>query len=363
MNQKKVAIVHDALCIAGGAERVALRMLETFPEGEFFTSVYLPNNTYSDYKKKRINVLQNSHLIKTEKQFKLLYPYWLSQIQKLDFSSFDIVLSSSTYLAKFIKVPKEVKHISYIHAPFRLLWKPESYYSSSLPIPIYLLPLVKLFLPKLRYWDKERTEMLPSIVTNSNNMQNEILKVYGRKSLVLYPPIDVNSFPNLQDTSDYYIAIGRLISHKRFDIVIEACNKLQRRLVIIGDGPERIALEKKAGPTISFLGRVDDLILRDVLSKARALIFPSNEDFGIVPLEAQACGVPVIAFGLGGVLETVSEYISGIFFKEQSAQAVMEKIIEFERLNFSPTQIRSQVERFDVKYFMRSLRELVGINC
>lgn len=362
MISKRVAIVHDALCVAGGAERVALWMLEAFPEAKFFTSVYLPNNTFAGFMTKSINALPNSGFVKSEKQFKLSYLYWLSQIQKIDFSNFDLVLSSSTYLAKYIKVPKGVKHISYLHAPFRLLWKPNSYYSSSLPIPIFLMPLIKLLLPRLRSWDKQKTGLLQTIVTNSQNMQREISNVYDRDSSIIYPPVDIDAYPVQEKIDDYYIIVGRQISHKKFDIVIEACNRLNKHLVVVGDGPERISLQKIAGPTISFLGRLSDTELKEVLSKSRALIFPSHEDFGIVPVEAQACGVPVIAYGEGGALETVNEYVSGVFFKEQTAHSLMEKIVEFEKLQFSSHKIRSGVEKFDITHFISALQNLANLN-
>lgn len=356
---RKVAIVHDALCVAGGAERVVLWMSEAYPEAPIYTSVYLPDQTFPEFKGKEIHTLPFSNLVKNEKQFKLLLPLWLLEIRKWKFREFERVLSSSTYLAKYIHPGREVKHRAYVYAPFRFLWKPESYSADSVPTSGCMTRLIKLFLPILRNWDKRATQQIPFIATSCQNMVREIEKNYQMPSVVVFPPISIKDYPVASAYGDYFLTVSRLISHKRVDVAIDACNRLKQKLIVVGDGPERESLEKRAGDTIQFVGRIPDDELRQLYVHSRALIFPSHEDYGIVPLESQACGVPVIAFGKGGALETIREGETGVFFAEQTADSLIDAIKVFETKTFSPAQIRSWAGNFDRENFIKELKRFV----
>lgn len=355
----RIAIVHDALCVSGGAERMVVWMAKAFPQAPVFTSVYLPENTFADFKNLDVRTLPFAGLVKTERQFKLLYPLWYSLIQRNDFSDFDVVLSSSTYLAKFIRPAESVRHVCYLYAPFRLLWKPESYSAESLPTRGVATSLVKWVLPLLRRLDLKRTRAIPKLATTCRNMADEIKKVYEKTAEVIYPPVEIPQDVMTEKRGDYYLSVSRLISHKRVDLAVKACARLGRQLVVVGDGPEKERLSRSAGNTIRFAGRVSDEELHQLYRGARGLIFPSYEDYGIVPLEAQAWGVPVIAFGKGGVLETIREGISGVFFERQDEESLIEGISRFESTRFDVDQIRNWVSGFNVENFTAKLRHFV----
>jgi len=355
----RIAIVHDALCVSGGAERMVLWLAKAFPQAPVYTSVYLQANTFEGFKALQVNTLPFSRLVKSERQFKLLYPLWYALIQREDFSNFDAVLSSSTYLAKFIRPTSTVRHACYLYAPFRLLWKPESYTPESLPIRGPATSLVKWVTPLLRRWDLKRTREIPKLATTCRNMANEIHKVYNIQAQVIYPPVEIPPQMAIENEGEYYLSVSRLISHKRVDLAVKACTRLGRRLVVVGDGPERARLEQMAGPTIRFVGRVSDEEVQRLFSRARGLIFPSYEDYGIVPLEAQAWGVPVIAFGKGGVLDTVKEDVSGVFFEHQEEDSLVEALRRFENTDFDVRLIREWVADFNVESFNTKIRQFV----
>lgn len=355
----KIAIVHDALCVPGGAERFVLWLAKAFPDAPIFTSIYLPEATFPEYQKLNVIPLRFDPAIKTERQFKLLYPLWLWQIQRMNFSKFDVVLSSSTYLAKFIRPTGNTKHFGYLYAPFRLLWRPESYSPQSLPTPGFTAPFVKQLVPFFRKWDIKNTQKLYKVATSCQNIATQIENIYGIKSTVINPPVSVSDFSLPKTKGEYYLTVSRLVSHKRIDIAIEACNQLNRPLIVAGDGPERQALENIAGETVKFVGRVDDTQLRDLYQNAKALLFPSYEDYGIVPLEAQASGIPVLAYGNGGALETIQENETGLFFSDQNTNALVDCILKFETLDFDPVRIREWAKRFDGAKFIETIRAFV----
>ena len=254
----RIAIIHDALCVAGGAERVLLWMSKAYPDAPIYTSVYLPDQTFPEFKQKNIHTLPFSKLTKSEKQFKLLYPLWfLEQIQE-KFRGFDTVLTSSTYLAKYIQPANGVNHKAYIYAPFRFLWKPDSYTPESIPTSKWATAIAKKMFPILKKWDQRITSRIPSIATSCLNMVNEIERVYQKPSVVIYPPIPIQTFPFSSSHGDYFLTVSRLISHKRVDIAILACNRLKKKLIVVGDGPEMNRLKELSEDTIYFAGKVTD---------------------------------------------------------------------------------------------------------
>jgi glycosyltransferase involved in cell wall biosynthesis len=356
----RIVIVHDALCVAGGAERMSFWMAKAFPGSPIFTSVYLPSQTFSEFQTLDVRTLPLARFIRTERQFKLLYPFWLFELRRIQFAEYDQVLSSSTYLAKFIRPGSEVDHKAYLHAPFRLLWKPESYSEQSLPIPRIVTPLLKALLPSLRVWDKKNTQKIGNIATNSLNTAGEIKRFYQKSAQVIHPPVPLADYPLADTPGDYFLTVSRLISHKRVDLAIEACNRLKLELLVVGEGPERLHLEQLAGKTIHFKGRVSDKELKRYYLNSKALIFPSHEDFGIVPLESQACGRPVIAYRKGGVLETVKEGESGLFFQYQTVESIVAALKTFQGMDFSPDQIRKWTGPFDVGIFYDEIRKFVN---
>ncbi len=347
----KIAIVHDALVVPAGSERVALYLSNIFPNAPIYTSVYLPNNTYPEFRHKKILTLPLSKMIKTEKQFKELLPWWYLGFNLLDLSQYDLIITSSNFLAKFINPPSSVTHICYLHNPIRFLWKPNVYSSQSVPYGQTGILINRLLLPILRKIDINKTRKIKYIITNSKNIASQILNNYQVIADVIYPPVDTDVYSVSNSPGDYYLYAGRLISHKRVDLAIKACNTLNRRLIIAGDGFERNTLERIAGDSIQFFGRVTDIQLRELYTNCKALIFPSEEDFGLVPVEAQASGRPVIAYRAGGVLETVVENRTGVFFDYQNEESIIEAILRFEKMKFRQSSILHNAARFGIKKF------------
>jgi glycosyltransferase involved in cell wall biosynthesis len=356
---KKIAIVHDALVVPGGTEKVVLHLSRIFPQAPIYTSVYLPGNTFPDFCEKKVVALPSFFRVKNERQFKALFPWWYLGFTRLDLSGFDLVISSANYLAKFIRPPGNTAHVSYIQNPFRFLWKPETYSPSSLPYSRPVIAAIRLLFPLLRSMDVRATRRIKNVVANSRNMGNQIEKVYGLKAEIIYPPVDVDQFELSTGPGDYYLCAGRLISHKRVDLAIQACNLLHRKLLIAGDGLERPRLEQLGGEDVRILGRVSDARLKQLYANCRGLIFPSDEDFGMVPVEAQASGRPVIAYRSGGALETVIEFETGIFFSEQNVDSLAEAMVRFEGLEFDPQRIRQNAMQFDHHQFENKFRDYV----
>lgn len=358
-SQKRIAIVHDALVVHAGSEKVALHLSNTFPDAPIYTSAYLPENTFPEFKTRNVITLPFASIVRSERHFKQLFLLWYFEFNRLDLSGYDVVISSANYLAKFINPPPATEHICYLHNAFRFLWKRAVYSDQSLPYSRFTLSMINPLLPLLRRIDAARTRRLRHVVTNSQNMAGHLQAVYGLTPKVVYPPVPVESYWVADAPQDYYLYAGRLISHKRVDIVIQACRRLNRRLIVAGDGLERAALEKLAGGAVTFTGKVSDAELKRLYANCRALIFPSNEDFGIVPVEAQAAGRPVIALRAGGALETVVESETGLFFNEQTVDSLCEAIQCFEQAAFDPLKIRQNAMRFDESHFAEQMRALV----
>lgn len=358
MNEK-IAIVHDALVVAGGAERFALTLSQIFPDAALYTSAYLSEKTISGFKTKKIKTLPGASLVRNENQFKRLFPLWILGFRRLDLSDFDIVLSSSTYAAKFIKTKKNSIHICYMHSPFRFLWKRDSYSPDSVPFKKPIMWLIDLLIPILRKIDLHYTRQITQIVANSQHMADFINQVYKRDAMIIYPPVDINQYHVSSTRKDYYLFVGRLLSYKRADLAIKACQQFKRKLIIIGEGPEMDSLRKMAGPETLFLGKVSDEVLMQHYSEAKGLIFPGIEDFGLTPVEAQASGCPVIAMKAGGALETVVESETGVFFESQTVDALVTALSKFETIDFKANRIRQNALKFDVSVFSSKMIALV----
>jgi len=348
-----IAILHDALVVPAGSERVALNISDLFPEAPIFTSAYLPEDTFPEFKKRNIHTLPFAKLVKKERQFKKLYPLWLAELALLDLSKFDLVISSANYLAKFIRLPAQTTHVCYLHNPIRFLWKSQVYSKESLPLGAFSQPVIRTLLPLLQRYDIKKTQKINHLITNSKNIASQIEQIYHRQAEVIYPPVDVKSYYISNTPGDYYLYAGRLISHKRADIVINACKKLNRKLIVAGDGLEREKLQALAGPDVIFTGRVTDQEMRHLYANCRALLFPSDDDFGLIPVEVQASSRPVIAYRSGGALETVIEGETGLFFDEQSESSLIEAIQRFETMTFRSERIRENAMNFDTSIFRK----------
>ena len=359
----KVAIVHDWLTNLGGAERVVEVMHKAYPEAPIYTSVYNPKNLkLFEGADVRPSFLQHWPLAKRKHQ---LYPTLRARaFESFDFSGYDVVISSSSAEAKGVITPTETYHISYIHTPTRYYW---SNYDEYLARPGYgpLNPLVRLALPrlvgKMRHWDYAAAQRPDMLLANSKTVQDRIKRYYKRDSLVVYPPVDLERFGTEGPTDgDFYLVVSRLVPYKRVDLAVEACTELGKKLVVIGDGPEMNKLRKSAGPTIQFKGFLTDAHTREQYLACKAFIFPANEDFGITPLEAMACGKPVIYLNQGGASETVVDGKTGVGFANQSIDDLVGAIKRFEKMQIEASDCVVRAKHFGGEQrFIDELRQLV----
>ena len=357
LENMNIALVHDWLTNVAGAEKVLLVLKEIFPKAPIYTSVFDSKKAKPFTKFDiRTSYLNNWPFFKSQRE--LLVPYSPGAFENFDLSSFDLVISNTTFAAKGVITKPDSVHICYCHTPARYLWEPELDPRSDKG---YLSGLRKRTAHKLRIWDKVASDRPDYYFANSKYISKRIKKYYGRDSIVIYPPVDVDQFvPGDQEkVQDYYLFVSRLIGYKKCDIVIRAFNKLGLPLKIIGSGPEKKYLQKIAKDNIEFLGFLDDVELKKYYSQAKAFIFAAEEDFGIVPVEAMASGRPVIAYGRGGATETVVEGKTGLFFSQQTAESLINTVKKFDSKKFDSKIIRQQAEKFSTERFKKEFREEV----
>jgi len=357
----KVALVHEFLTQFGGAERVLLALKELYPDAPIYTLVYNSNKVGKWFGKYDIRVswLQKLSFAKTKYRWYLTLMPWA--IQSFDFSGYDLVISDSSAFAKGIITKPPTLHISYIHTPTRYLWQDEQFYRET-AVPKLLQPLLKLVTPSLRQWDYKAAQRPDFLVSNSKTVADRVRKYYKRNSEVIYPFIKADKFKIARKPKNYFLTAGRIVPYKRYDIVIEAFKKLELPLVIAGTGwgikniKNQIS-KIKNNSNIKLLGQVSDKQLAKLYRECQALIFPALEDFGIVPLEAMASGRPVIAFRAGGATETIIEGKTGLFFDEQTPEAVIAAVKKFNGLTFkwNPRQIRGHALKYDKSVFKEKL--------
>ena len=351
--EMKIAIVHDWLTNMGGAEQVVINFKKIYKEAPIYTTFYTPENLDEELKNIEVNTsfLQKRKSVINHKKY---YPLMPLAFENFNLNEYDIVLSSSSCCAKGVLTKPECKHICYCHTPMRYAWdQRDEYLEGTKGIK---RKLIKILLHYMRIWDFVTANRVDYFIANSTEVQKRIKKHYGRESVVINPPVRCNLFTISENDEDYFLVLSRLVKYKRFDLAIKACNELGKRLIIIGDGPEKENLQKIAGENITFLGRQPDEVVKKYMSECKALIFPGKEDFGIVPVEAQACGRPVIAFGQGGVLDSVIPNKTGILFKEQTVESVKEAIEKFETMKFDKNEIRKHALEFDESIFQEKIR-------
>lgn len=355
----KIALVHDYLVQYGGAERVLEAFTELYPYAPIYTLIYDPEAMHGVFVGKRIytSFLQKSRFVrKHHRLFPALMPL---AIEEFDFSKYDVVLSDSSSYAKGIITRPETLHISYMHTPMRYAWDDCQKYTEDFGFPRLVKKLVPFFMNPIRLWDRVSADRVDRIVANSNFVAARIRKYYRKESIVIHPPVDVDRFAVAPAGKDYYLMVGRLIAYKRHDIAIEAFNRLKMPLKIIGRGPELERLKRLAGPTIEFLGRVDEAELPQYYAECRGFVFPQEEDFGIVAIEALASGRPLISYRGGDIPEHMEEGKMGVFFDEQTSESVIQAVERFEKMHFDPAYIRSRVLRFDKALFKAKMKDYI----
>lgn len=357
----KVAIVHDFLNQYGGAERVVEVFHEMFPEAPVFTSIYLSEKMPSAFRAMdiRTSFMQKfPFLHKHAKKYFLFYPL---AFRSFNLQDYDLILSSSSSYAKGIRTTQRSVHICYCHTPARFIWRYENYIEQE-NFPSIIKGLIKFFVKIfLKGWDLRANKGVDYFIANSHYIKGRIASAYARSSDVIYPPVTVDQFSVSQEVGDYFLVVSRLNTYKKIDIAIEAFNALGKPLYIVGDGPYRRYLQEIAKDNIHFMGKVSEQALLNYFSRCRAYILPGEEDFGITPVEAQACGRPVIAYGRGGVLETVIDGVSGVFFQDQTKESLIDGIHRFEFLigSLDPSKIRQHAEQFSVERFKHELMTFI----
>lgn len=357
----KIAFVHEYLNQFGGAERMLQVLCALYPEAPIYTLIYDRNATGRVFDDKVIHTsfLQKMPLAKKHhRAFPLLMPLAMEQF---DFSEYDTVISISASFAKGVLTKPGTRHICYCLTPPRFLWDDSQKFVEEFGYSRLVKKFLAPFITYLRMWDQEASRRVDDFWAISNFIKERIDKYYRRPSTVIYPPVNVGKF-HVSDSpaggrGDYFFMAGRLVSYKRFDLAIRVFNRLGLPLRIVGIGPEFNKLKKMAGKNIQFLDLVSDEQLAGLYAGSRALIFPQEEDFGIVPLESMASGKPVIAYRAGGVLETVVEGKTGLFFREMTEDSLAEAIRKFETTKFDPWECRRQAEKFNIEVFKKNILE------
>jgi glycosyltransferase involved in cell wall biosynthesis len=357
MHNIKVALVHDWLTGRRGGEKVLEVLAEQFPQAPIFTLFHLKGSQAEAIESREIRTSFLQNLPFLEKKYRYYLPLFPLAVELFDLGGFDLVISSSHCVAKGAIPSPDALHISYVHSPIRYAWNQYFAYFSPRQLSFFSRRVIPPVIHRLRVWDESSAARVDHFVANSKNVARRIRKYYRREADVIHPPADVSFFrpaPDLPKSPDFLI-VSALVPYKRIDLAIAAFNRSGEKLKIVGTGPDFGKLRKMARPNIAFLGQVSDEDLVALYRRARALILPGEEDFGIAAVEAQACGTPVLAFGGGGALETVLPGQTGLFFAELTASSLGAALEKFRGLKFNQTAIRAHAETFSRRAFQEKL--------
>ncbi|WP_022671152.1 glycosyltransferase family 4 protein [Hippea alviniae] len=359
----KFALIHDWLVTLAGAEKVLEAIYDIYPSA-IYTLVkddLALKETALEKAKIRASFIQKFPKSKTK--YRNYLPFFPLAIEQFDLSEYDVIISSSHAVAKGVLTNSNQLHICYCHTPIRYAWDLYHKYLNESGLSKGVKGFIaKLILHYIRIWDFTTSNRVDYFVANSNYVAKRIKKIYGKESVVIYPPVDVDKFELHTKKENFYLTASRMVPYKKIDLIVEAFSKIpERKLVVIGDGPDLEKIKKKAGKNIEILGYQPFEILKDYMQRAKAFVFAAEEDFGIVPVEAQACGTPVIAYGKGGATETVIDGKTGLFFKEQTVESLVEAIKKFEKIEekFDCVKIRKNAERFCKSRFQQEFKEFV----
>ena len=354
----RTAFVHDNFVQAGGGERVAEELARLVPYADIYSTVYVRDRLSPYLLTRDINATWMQHLPGMRRFYRhyfLLYPF---AARSLALGSYSLVLSSCYGFAKMIRKPAGSTHVCYCHTPTRWIWRFDDYAARENFHP-WVKGVLRRMVGALKRQDLEAADSVDVMIANSTVVADRIRRYYGKDAEVIFPPIDCDRFLPISSQGDYYLIVSRLVPYKRVDLAIEACRQLGRRLIIIGGGPDRGRLEHDAGPHVTFLGRASDEVVTHHMAECRAVLFPGEEDFGLIPLEANASGRPCIAFRGGGALDTVVDGVTGVLFPEPSAQSLATAILRSEAIAWDvPTMLR-HARRFDRSVFAEKMQRVL----
>ena len=356
----KIAIIHDWLVTNAGAEKVLKAILEIYPKADIFSLVDFLDETQREKilsgKYAKTSFIQNLPFAKT--YFRNYLPLFPKAIESFDFNGYDLLISSSWAVAKGIKKNDKQIHICYCHTPIRYAWDLYDEYTYNLKQPKKFL--VKQSLNYIRRWDLNSINRVDDFIANSNFVAERIKRIYGRDSRVIYPPVDIDKFTLYENKEDFYLTASRLVPYKKTKLIVEAFNEMSnKKLVVIGIGEEYNEIKKIAKSNIEILGYQSDEVLKDMMQRAKGFVYAAVEDFGIVPIEAMACGTPVIALDDGGTAETVIDGVNGVHFKRQVKEDIIEAIERFETLFFDSKRISEYTESFSISRFRMEIDKLI----
>lgn len=368
MSDYNLGIVADWLVTFAGAEKVIAEFIKVYPDASLYSVVdFLNDESRQLFNGKHAETTFIQNLPKANKKYQTYLPLMPLAIEQLDVSSHDIILSSSHAVSKGVLTGPDQLHICYVHSPLRYAWDLQHQYlkSSGLDKGIKGM-LAKFLLHKMRIWDVRTAHGVDHFIANSHFISRRIKKVYGRDSTVIYPPVDVNRFQYSEQKDDFYFTASRMVPYKRVDLIVDAFNKMpDKKLIVIGDGTEFEKVKRLAKDNIEILGYKDNNVMQDYMKRAKAFVFAAEEDFGITPVEAQACGTPVIAFGKGGALETIKtnqkNNSTGVLFHEQNTQSIIDAVSFFESniSKYSPYACRDNSLRFSEERFRNEIKVFV----
>jgi glycosyltransferase involved in cell wall biosynthesis len=348
----KVAIVHYWLVGMRGGEKVVEALCDMYPQADIFTHVYDPAAVSDKIRRHRIIPTFINSLPRAARMYKNYLPLMPLALEQLDLRGYDLIISSESGPAKGIVPPPEALHVCYCHTPMRYIWNMyHDYRSSAGRVARLMMPPLTHY---LRMWDVSSAARVDSFVANSATVARRIERYYGAKSVVIHPPVDTEAFA-ITAPSDFYLMAGELVAYKRPDLAVRAFNQMKRKLVVIGGGEMLEELRRLAGPTVKILGAQPFEVLKQHYAECLALIFPGEEDFGMVPVEAMASGRPVVAFGRGGATETVKQGVSGVFFSEQTVEAIVAAVDALARTPFVPETIAAHARQFGRDQFLQKM--------
>lgn len=352
----KVAIIHYWLVGMRGGEKVIEALCEMYPQADIFTHVYVPDMVSARIRQHRIIPTFINSLPRAAKMYKTYLPLMPLALEQLDLRGYDLVISSESGPAKGIIPPSDALHVCYCHTPMRYIWNMyHDYRKGAGRMTRLLMPPLSHY---LRMWDVTSAARVDSFVANSGTVARRINRYYGANATVIHPPVDTETFAIVPsaELGDYFLMAGELVSYKRPDLAVRAFNEMKLKLVVIGGGEMLDEVRRLAGPTVTVMGSQPFDVLKQHYARCRALIFPGEEDFGMVPVEAMASGRPVVAFGRGGATETVSEGVSGVFFSEQSVEAIASAVKRIASLDLDPRQIAAHASQFGRQQFFEKMR-------
>ena len=353
----RVALTTDWLDTFGGGERVLHELHLMFPEAPVYTTVYRPEALPPRMRGMDVRTSFIQRLPGIRRSHMAFLPLMPAAFESFDFSGYDLVITTSSACAKGILPPPETLNLCYCHTPIRYVWDLYHEYTRGKLARPLMAPVAHW----LRMWDRLSSDRVDHFVANSREVSGRIRRHYRREAEVIHPPVDVDRIrPSGRDPEDFYLVVSRLVPYKRVDLAVAAANRLGRRLVVVGRGPELKRLRSMAGPTVELHGALPDEEVAELYARCRAVLFPGFEDFGIVPVEAQAAGRPVVAYGRGGALDTVLDGSTGVLFAEQSVESLAEAVLRLEAAPADPAACRANAERFGREHFRHRMAAAIA---